>query len=103
MGELSFREAIAKLGFQYAYLIDDKNIDGTWGLTKEQEKWLDEADQVISLMRERVKKCLLNDKTIENIPVNEDNEPLIASHESFNWEWRLIAQAQLQVILKALE
>lgn len=45
----AIREAMAKNCYQYAYLIDDKNIEKRWKLLRNKERWLDCADQILSL------------------------------------------------------
>lgn len=77
MNEL--RQKIAKLGFQYAYLIDDKNVDGAWALTKEQDKWLDMADQILArIKKEGYVKVPPDSAILENVSLlknlGEENE-----------------------------
>jgi len=56
---MSIKEDIAKLSCQYAGLIADKNIDNYWKtliLTGTGERWLDCADQTISLLKAEIEK-----------------------------------------------
>jgi len=46
---MNVREQIAKLGYQYSELIDDKDIDKRWYNLLTREKWFDMADQILSL------------------------------------------------------
>ena len=48
----NLREMIAKLGFQFAYLIEDKRIDELWQKTGQKGKWLDCADQTLAEIKE---------------------------------------------------
>ena len=41
------RERIAKSNFQYAYLIDDKDIYKEWYELRNRERWFDSADQIL--------------------------------------------------------
>ena len=43
------REKIARLIYQYAELIDDRNIVASWKRLPKKERWLDGADQIIAL------------------------------------------------------
>ena len=45
------REKIAKLGFQYSELIDDKDIEERWYNLHNQEKWFYMANQIIALLK----------------------------------------------------
>ena len=47
------REKIARLGFQYSELIDDKYIKDRWYHLANKEKWLDMADHIEALKKEQ--------------------------------------------------
>ena len=51
MADPELREKIAKLAYQYAFLIDNKNIDEYWKRA-DKERWLDCANQILALVKE---------------------------------------------------
>lgn len=52
MTEAVLREKIARLCFQYCYLIDNKEIGKFWEQSLEKEKWFDCAVQTLDLIKE---------------------------------------------------
>lgn len=48
------RMRIAKLNYQYAYLIGDKDIDRLWYELLNRERWFDSADQILQACKEAI-------------------------------------------------
>ena len=57
-------EKVAKLAYQFAELIDDKEIDGRWYNLDNREQWFDFAEVAIPIIqkaeRERIGRLLFN-------------------------------------------
>lgn len=48
---MELEERIAKLAYQYANLIDDKEIDQRWFELNNRERWFDFAEKAISIIK----------------------------------------------------
>ena len=54
------REKVARMAFQFAFLIDDKDIDRRWLDHKDKHRWYDLADQILA----RIEWCTEIAKTM---------------------------------------
>ena len=107
MAEQSLREKIARLGFQFAYMIDDKNIAGAWMLTNQRGKWIDMSEKILSLLRAEIDKAELTRGQIDEAWPNNVLSRVIISKEQIENELvrcgQRVARAQLDAIKKLLE
>ena len=54
MGNEKLVERVAKLAYQFANLIDDKEIDKHWYELANREKWFDFAETAIPIIRKEI-------------------------------------------------
>ena len=74
------REKIAKLAFQCAFLIDDKDIDRRWKEHKDKARWYYLADELLALILDVEELDKIRDEIIRlNKELDDREEDLIVA------------------------
>ena len=88
-------EKLAKLAYQFANLIDDKEIDRRWDDLDNKGRWFDFAEEAIPLISAEARKEAID--MLKNYGISITNEGILVPYSD---EWDYLHDGPRRVLLR---